>query len=407
MLYMSYTDQQKEFLKMIGKYLKGRASREQKDFLKKYYGQFEEKQDVLTQMSAGDREYIGEEIENAIMEEVARNGKAYHWWQLPVTRAAAVVLLLVSAGLYLYLPPGRGDGAAREQADRNGAASLVADIAPGGNKATLELADGRVITLNDAKEGEILADDGISIAKTAEGMLTYTVTADQSIPENQLRFNTVSTPKGGQYRVLLPDGTSVWLNAASSLKYPVAFGAGERRVELTGEGYFEVEEQRLQGGARIPFLVITPTQTVEVLGTHFNINAYRDEPAVKTTLLEGAVRVAGRTGGGGDGVVLQPGEQSVLTGHRRMSVSSVNTDQVVAWKSGLFQFQNSDIESVMRELSRWYDVEVEFEGRIPDIKLWGKVYRNVNASEALKILEYFDLRYRIVQFGTTRKIVIS
>ena len=179
----------------------------------------------------------------------------------------------------------------------------------------------------------------------------------------------------------------------------------ERKVELTGEAYFEVNSQ-WSSGKKVPFLVSTSSQTIEVLGTHFNVNAYSDEPSTRTTLLEGSVRVVRDRDGDGS-IVLKPGEQAILTANKRMAVSRVNTGNVVAWKSGLFQFQNSDIESVMREISRWYDVEVEFEGKVPDIKLWGKVYRNVNASEALKILAYFDLKYRILQTGKIRKIIIS
>lgn len=405
LVYMRPTyNQRKEFLKLIRKYLKGNATEEQLDFINKYYESFETDENVLDALSEDKKKIIEDEIGNSILQKI-RTDKVVPvrplWRRLSV--AAAVLLAALSVGLYFNFPS--SDYLATKENEAVADTSIIPDIAPGGNKAILKLADGSTISLNDVKHGESIKQGSIEITKTEEGLLTYTVVADEHERNFPVQFNTILTPKGGQYQVKLPDGTNVWLNAASSLKYPTRFNGMERKVELTGEAYFEVNSQ-WSSGKKVPFLVSTSSQTIEVLGTHFNVNAYSDEPSTRTTLLEGSVRVVRDRDGDGS-IVLKPGEQAILTANKRMAVSRVNTGNVVAWKSGLFQFQNSDIESVMREISRWYDVEVEFEGKVPDIKLWGKVYRNVNASEALKILAYFDLKYRILQTGKIRKIIIS
>jgi ferric-dicitrate binding protein FerR (iron transport regulator) len=172
----------------------------------------------------------------------------------------------------------------------------------------------------------------------------------------------------------------------------------ERKVELSGEAYFEVAKNLQQ-----PFKVQTVNQVVEVLGTHFNINSYADEPSVRTTLLEGAVKVLSNKTG--DAEILKPGQQSTLS-QNTLSVVNVDAEKAVAWKNGLFDFNGSDIQSVMRQFSRWYNVVVEFEGKVPDIKLWGKVYRNENASEALALLGHFNLKYRLEEKGGVEKVII-
>jgi len=283
------------------------------------------------------------------------------------------------------------------------AALMENNIPPGSNKATLTLSDGAVISLDDVKTGKVLEQEGIKIEKTADGLLTYTakeIKGDRGV----VRFNTISTPLGGQYKVILPDGTKVWLNAGSSLIYPISFVGNERKVKLSGEGYFEVA--KLKG---MPFKVKTNTQEIVVLGTHFNVNAYEDEPVVKTTLAEGSVKVI--TGGeqvnNGGAVMLSPGQQSLLSKGNRLSVKTVDVAAEIAWKSGIFSFQNTDIQVVARELSRWYNVEIAFEGELPDVKLWGEMDRNVSATEALEILHYFKLKYRIIQQGKKKVIMIS
>lgn len=285
----------------------------------------------------------------------------------------------------------------------------LSDLEPGGNNATLTLADGSIILLNDIKDGKVAEQSGIVITKTDDGQLLYTL--NEVKPRTGAEgpdFNTISTPRGGQYQIILPDGTKVWLNAASSLKYPVLFSKHERKVDLIGEAYFEVKKNETS-----PFIVSTDDQTVTVLGTHFNINSYKDDSEVKTTLLEGSVMVSAITPTIDKNInqrVLKPGEQSVLNSRHDLKVSKVNVSNVIAWKNGLFHFENTNIREVMEEFSRWYNVDFEFEGEMPNVKLWGSAYRNVNASEALDILSYFNLKFRFAEASIAngkKKIVIS
>lgn len=248
------------------------------------------------------------------------------------------------------------------------------DVDPGGNKATLTLADGSVILLDDAKNG-ILTQQGASKVIKLDGKLLYDLTA---IDTRQIVYNTISTPRGGQYQLELPDGSRVWLNATSSIRFPTSFVEMERRVEITGEAYLEVAKN-----ANKPFVVSVNGSEIQVLGTHFNINAYSDEEIMKTTLLEGSVKFVSAN----DNHILQPGQQSQLTkGGAVKVVNKVDVDQVVAWKNGLFSFENAGIEAIMRQLSRWYDVDVDYRGR-PDDLFIAEMNRNIKLSDALKALE--------------------
>lgn len=307
--------------------------------------------------------------------------------------AACIAVFMVSFFIYFMVPK-------PEQA----ALLVENNILPGSNKATLTLSDGAIVNLDDIKTGKVLQQEGIEVVKTADGLLTYTAKQDKG-NGTSVKFNTISTPMGGQYKVILPDGTKVWLNAGSSLVYPTFFAGNERKVKLLGEGYFEVA--KLKG---MPFKVKTSTQEIVVLGTHFNINAYEDEPGVKTTLVEGSVKVSAAgpyVQADAAPAILKPGQQSVLSKENKLIVKKVNVASEIAWKSGIFSFQNTDIQVVAREFSRWYNVEIAFEGERPDVKLWGEMDRNINATEALEILHYFKLKYRIVQQGKKKIIMIS
>ncbi|HYH54965.1 MAG TPA: FecR domain-containing protein [Anseongella sp.] len=313
--------------------------------------------------------------------------------------AAAFILIAAAACLYVYLQ-GRSWSLPRAASHQAGP-----DILPGGKKATLVLDDGRELVLDAALNGTIADQPGARVVKTADGEIAYKLRPGKT---ETVCCNLLSTPRGGQYRLVLSDGTKVWLNAASSLRFPSGFGGKERRVSLTGEAYFEVAKSDLA------FIVETRQQTAEVLGTHFNINAYEDEPVVRTTLMEGAVKVIavspvpaeGRNAGTTQEAILSPGQQSTLTSSG-LRIEQTDPAVAAAWKDGLFRFENTDIEQVMRTFSRWYDVEVEFRGNKPDIFLWGEVYRDVNASQALEILAFFNLEYQILQNGKDKKIVIS
>lgn len=251
------------------------------------------------------------------------------------------------------------------------------DIAPGGNRAILTLADGTQIPLDSAGAGQLAQQGNTSIIKLDSGQLAYRTAAASA--SATLLYNTISTPRGGQFRITLPDGTHVWLNASSSLRYPTAFTGAERRVELSGEAYFEVVEK-----AGMPFRIASHEMEVEVLGTHFNVMAYDDEEVLKTTLLEGAVKVTRN----GNSRKLQPGQQArVFRNDGSMDVlQDANTEEAVAWKNGFIQFDGQDIKSAMRMLARWYNVDVAYRGAVP-AHFRGIIPRNVPVSQVLKMME--------------------
>lgn len=291
--------------------------------------------------------------------------------------AAAAVLLVVGVGLFYK---------SRSPKTMPQQAKLTHDVAPGGDKATLTLADGSTITLDNARNGVLAKQGNCEVDKTGNGQLVYHAT--QMAANNTPQLNTVTTPRGGQYHIVLPDGSGVWLNAASSIKYPTAFTGANRSVEITGEVYFEVTKN-----AAMPFIVRSARAEVQVLGTHFNIMAYDDEDVMKTTLLEGAVKITTTNGVSG---ILKPGQQAVLNGKNELRISNdVDVDDEVAWKNGLFQFRDADIRSIMRQVSRWYNVEVIYQGNVPVKQYTGRISRNVKASALLNMLKYTGLNANI------------
>lgn len=308
--------------------------------------------------------------------------QAKTWSLFPVMRwlSAAVILITLGVGSWFYFKeetPLPADNI-----------KYANDIPPGSNDAILTLADGSKISLTEADKGELLDVTGVRIVKTADGQLVYTIVQNELLKETKPAFNTVSTPRGGQYQVNLPDGTKVWLNAASSLKFPTTFtNLKERKVELSGEAYFEVAKNKQQ-----PFKVLSSAgqdriQEIEVLGTHFNINAYDDETETKTTLLEGSVKAAAiEKADRKSDVILIPGQQAILS-KLTFRTLNVDTEEAIAWKNGNFVFANEGIESIMRKIARWYNVEVNYQGKITDNTFVGRVPRFANISEALTILE--------------------
>ena len=290
--------------------------------------------------------------------------------------AAAVVLALI---ITLYLSwPGK-DRPDRDPAPIAGQNQMP--LTPGSNKATVILSDGRIIPLDEASKRS-LGQEGGSILVNDQGKLIYRTDGQSA----EVLYNTVSTPRGGQYQLELADGTIVWLNAASSLVFPTSFPGKERVVELKGEGYFSVAHH-----AGKPFHVKTGKMDIEVLGTEFNVNAYEDEPSIKTTLIEGIVRVQL----GEQSLQLKPGEQAMGRDGTLQSVGDVDTEEVVAWKNGRFHFEHADIKTVMRQVERWYNVDVDYPQGVPGGHYRGKISRNVTAPQVLKILEESGVRFRI------------
>lgn len=259
--------------------------------------------------------------------------------------------------------------------------TIVNDIPPGTDQAILTLANGKKIVLDGAVNGKIAEQAGISITKTADGQLVYELRESTNEKGSSAAndFNTIATPRGGQYQLNLPDGTRVWLNAASSLKYPIRFGEKNREVELQGEGYFEVSKDPSR-----PFKVKSGTQELEVLGTHFNVNSYSDDPARKTTLMEGSVRISSKLWI--QPKVLLPGQQAIAS-NNGVKIVQVNPEEILDWKNGNFVFQDEPLESIMRKVARWYDVEVSYQGAPADLTFTGVVSRAKNISAVLNALD--------------------
>ncbi|TCC92530.1 DUF4974 domain-containing protein [Pedobacter hiemivivus] len=318
--------------------------------------------------------------------------------------AAALVLMTLSVGLFFYL-----DDKAIGLSD-----FATHDVKPGGNNAVLTLANGRKIELTDAAAGKIAEQSGLSIKKTADGQIVYEVSSRvKAMGKEEITYNTIETPKGGQYQVHLPDGTRVWLNASSSLKFPTDFtGSDKRVVELKGEGYFEVAKayavvKGRRDEKRMPFLVRTNDQELEVLGTHFNVSNYADDAETRTTLIEGAVKVKRISTGANDdvvktGIILKPGQQALLKA-AQLNVKNVDTDAEVAWKNGYFIFKDEEMRSIMRKIARWYDVEVVFSKDFHNRSFEGSISRFKNVSEVLRKFELTgDIHFKMEE----RRIIV-
>ncbi|MNK11833.1 fec operon regulator FecR [compost metagenome] len=307
--------------------------------------------------------------------------------------AAAIAAIIALAFLFTHLFYKN----ASESTIGQGVKHTISDVAPGGNFATLKLADGRTISLKDQQNGTISKESGISISKTSDGQLVYTIDQkDKSLAKES--YNTITTPLGGQYQVRLPDHSTVWLNAASSLTYATTLNKhGQRWVRLeSGEAYFEVAKDKAH-----PFIVSSSGQEVMVLGTHFNINSYANEGAIKTTLLEGSVKIQSSTGN----KVLVPGQQAAVT-KNQIKITPADTEAAIAWKNGLFVFNDADVPAIMRQISRWYNVEVQYSGAIPNNLISGGIARSSNLTTAMKMLEMVGIKYQLVQTGETKKIII-
>lgn len=285
--------------------------------------------------------------------------------------AAAAVILVIAAGLFYRVNTAKQD-IQTVNIFKN-------DIAPGEEGATLTLSDGKKIVLSEAANGSLAKEYGVQISKTAGGQIIYSVAGEESSAEPKI--NTLTTIKGQTYRLVLPDHSEVWLNAASSIRFPTSFSAAkERRVELKGEAYFEIAKDKNH-----PFIVHTADQELEVLGTHFNINGYHINGDTRTTLVEGSVSLSNREG---QQIVLTPGQQGIVGKDQQMRVVAADLRAALAWKNGYFRFEQETIEEVMAKISRWYDIQVSFEGPISNEKFSGNISRYKNISEALNMLSY-------------------
>lgn len=315
------------------------------------------------------------ELLNKISAEETTRRASSHGPLIVKLTAVVMVALLLLGGSYFYRKPVRNQQSAQ--------VTKKSTISPGGNKAVLTLQDGATIVLNDAENGTLARQGNSRVVKLANGQIAYDAASG---PADKVYYNTMTTPRGGQYRLTLPDGSQVWLNAASSISYPTAFVGKERRVTITGEAYFEVAKDKNK-----PFRVVAGDQSIEVLGTHFNVMAYADEASIKTTLLEGAVKISAH-----DQVrLLKPGDQAVVAGKSSISIQPAPIEEVMAWKNGYFKFNRVDIKHIMRQIARWYDVEVVYQGDMPDDEFVGKIGRSENIAQILHVLELEHVHFKI------------
>lgn len=376
---------QPEFLQLVDKYLAGKASVEEEQLLLNFFDSFREELE-WDESLFGLKQQLEDKMLQRLQAAVKKGADTRPVKVFDITKtlkkvAAVLIGVALITGIFVYKSKKAIDATAIAL-NKN---AVKFDAEPGKNKATLTLADGSKLELNSAKIGVLAKADHISVKKTKDGQLIYLIAPSKNTDANNpIAFNTISTPIGGQYQVILPDGTKVWLNAASSLKYPTLFKGGQRMVELTGEAYFEVTKN-----AAMPFYVKVNNMQVKVLGTHFNVMAYDNEPAVKTTLLEGSVQLSS----GAAINKLKPGQQGVLSKSGQLTVYDVNTEHAIAWKNGYFEFKRSGIHEIMNQLARWYDIEIAYEGNIPDDEFVGKIERSAKLSQVLNILKLSKIHF--------------
>lgn len=360
---------------MLKRYNEGTASEEEIEFVTHYYQQLEKKPANEGHITDQELNHMADESYQRIWDniELQQQKPSKRFLIYKRCAAAAAILLLLGTGLFLLI----NKPVATQQLAKVKAQKTI-DILPGIDQAVLILADGSKIVLDQQNQERVVHQTGLSISKTKDGILVYT--AIGQVPKDKsIGFNTIQTAKGNQYQLILPDGSKVWLNASSSLKFPEIFNGTTRNVELKGEGYFEIAKDKAH-----PFIVKTiagdSEQEIEVLGTHFNVNSYLDDEQIKTTLLEGSVRVKGNN----ISKVLVPGQQAQLDS-KRLKVVSTDVDDETAWKNGLFRFNNMELKNILYQLERWYDIKVDYSS-VPTKRYNGMIPRKVKLSEVLNML---------------------
>lgn len=388
---MSVQEQHHRIIELARKWATGKISNPEIAEFDTWYYDFDDT--VLEDLSEETVEELETRLYKAVVEQegiVRRGIHRIRRWQRISVAAAALVLVI---GVWMFR-----DRLSGESVYPNAATSLA--LPSGGNRAVLTLANGRQVLLNEALKGEV-AVEGARIVKNADGLISYEVTADNG--KDAGAVHTVSTPRGGQFSVILSDGSRVWMNAASTLRYPARFTGNRREVQLEGEAYFEIS-----ASSKAPFTVITPDQRVDVLGTGFNVKAYKDEPDTYTTLLEGAVKVSDRNA---HNAVLKPGQYAVTGKSVSFHVgSAANVKAVLDWKNGEFVFPGESLESIMKKISRWYDVEIEYSRSAEELKselFYGSVSRWGDAREVLDVLSMTGtVKFSIHQGSAHKKIIV-
>ncbi len=368
---------------LLGRYLDGDCSPEEKALVERWYEVLDERGEMpynpeerklfMVEMKAKALAEIGQEpvVQEVPVVKIGSRIKTV-WW------AAAAIVILFTSTLFLV---NRNAGNQPETVKAGEKPDIKAPVT---NRAMITLADGRVVYLDSVNNGQVISEGGAELVKLANGELQYTV--DGSIENGAISRNTLFNPRGSQViSMILADGSKVWLNAGSSLTYPVAFAGGERRVEITGEAYFEVTH-----APAAPFIVSCNQSEVEVLGTEFNVNANIAAIGTAVTLFRGSVRVENE----GANRMIKPGQQAII-GTQIQVVDDVDLEAVGAWRNGIFSFNETSFDEMMQEIARWYDVEVVFSGKIPERRFGGKIHRTANLSEVLQILGESDVNYRL------------
>ncbi|MGH2645376.1 MAG: FecR family protein, partial [Chitinophagaceae bacterium] len=353
-----------------------------KTWMDKVWYEFQESEKIFTNEESEQilRSVLEEHLKTADKQKSIRAKRMRIVW---IRAAAAAILIMLMTGGYFWY-----NGTKPVVKTTANVLQMKNDVAPGGNKATLTLANGKTIILDSVRSGQLANLGNSKVMKMSNGRLAYEVQSSKRGEEKSLTYNILTTPRGGQYELLLPDGSKVWLNAASSIHFPTAFTGNERKVEITGEAYFEIAQN-----ATKPFIVVANGMNVTVLGTHFNVNAYRDDADMKVTLVEGRVRVAS---GNMAGTILKPMEQAEVNKEGLIKlVENADVNEALAWKEGIFQFDGDNMTTIMKKISRWYNVEVTYKNRIPSGHFTGIISRNTNLSEVLKMFELSGVQFRI------------
>lgn len=377
---------------LVGRHIKGELNTAETEELQSWIAASPENRIMLEELMNTEirqaewedmQQHSGEQVLAAILSKAGTDQKIKRLRFIRFAAAAAILLILGGVSVKFMLD--------KQQTSPVPTLQYTNDIPPGSRKAQLVMANGNAVALGIDRDTVFTERNGAEIKQT-NGQLIY-----NSSSNNTLAYNLLTTPVGGEYEITLADGTHVWLNAASSIRYPTTFSGKERKVEITGEAYFEVASN-----AKMPFKVkINEQMEVEVLGTHFNINAYHDEATVNTTLLEGAVRIKNN----GQSQILKPGQQAQVNsaGGIRL-IAHADTEQAVAWKNGLFNFEDVSLQEMMRQLSRWYDIEVVYEGKVPEMTFGGKMVRNLSLAELLRVLEQSKVHFRMEE---GRKVIVT
>ncbi len=373
------TDNQLE--QLLQTYLEGNASPEQVAMIDQWYNIKENMEQVSVADKESIKQQLFEKIQSALAIESALTLVPFYKRRFfRLSAAAAVIAAIIGSYLMFF-------SRTNKQQEIVKVPEQSKDVkAPETNRAMITLADGRTVYLDSATNGQLAVQGNIKLVKLANGQIAYQTASGEIIKE--LQYNTLNNPRGSKIiNMTLADGSRVWLNTGSSVTFPVAFIGNERKISITGEAYLEVAHNPL-----LPFIVRKGETSVQVLGTKFNVNAYDDEDDIRVTLLEGSVKISNDQ----SSLTIKPNQQAVVSGNQMLLNKNVNVEEVMAWKNGLFQFEGANIESIMRQISRWYDVEVVYEMNAKGLHFSGDISREVEASKVFKMLQATEaLHFRI------------